>query len=157
MEIFGRREKMKIEKSWLTCREAASLLNYTQRHIVNLIKKGKLSADKDENGKYFIEKSEFFRVYPNATKGEPPRTEEKPAGNNSLEFLEEKIRHLQELVQEKNKHNEFLAHQLDNFTHEKSKMLEAINSHARLLEYKESTIKYTEDNKIASWWPFKKR
>jgi excisionase family DNA binding protein len=124
---------MNIEKSWFTCREAADLLNYTQRHIVNLIKKGKLSAEKDENGKYYIQKSEFFRVYPTAMKMEEPRTKEKSVEKSNGKFLEERVRHLQELIEEKNKQTEYLKEQISNFTQEKSKMLDAINGHTRLL------------------------
>lgn len=149
---------MNKEKTWLTCREASVLLNYTQRHMINLIKKGKITADKDEDGKYYINKSEFFRVYPNAMKVEVDGTSEKSMEGHARKLLEEKIRHLQEIVDEKKKQNEFLTEQLSNFTHEKSKMLDAINSHARLLEFKETTGKSSEQatNKIP-WWPFKRR
>ncbi len=146
------------EKSWLTCREAAALLNYSQRHILNLIKKGKLSADRDEDGKYYIQKSEFLRVYPNAIKVETDGISEKSMEGHTRKLLEEKIKHLQEMVDEKKKQNEFLVEQLSNFTHEKSKMLDAINSNARLLEFKETAGKsYEKNSNKISWWPFKKR
>lgn len=163
MEITGNDAKKAInnkEKTWLTCREAASLLNYSQRHIVNLINKGKLSADKDDDGRYYIQKSEFFRVYPNAIRSELPRTEEKSSGNNSAKMLEEKVRHLQEMIEEKKKQNDFLLDQLSINTEEKSKMLDAINNHSRLLEFKETrgnTPSSAQEKKLFSWWPFRKR
>ena len=161
MRTIEKEQVMTEEKNWLTCREAASILNYSQRHIVNLIKNGKLSAQKDEDGKYYIQKSEFFRVYPNTMKQEKVGTVEKLLGNESVKFLEEKIRHLQEMVDEKKRQNEFLTQQLNNFTEEKSKMLEAINSHTRLLEFKETTVKSNStkpEHKSLNWiWPFKKR
>lgn len=132
---------MTNEKTWLSCREAGKLLNFTQRHIINLINKGKLSAEKDEYGRYFIQKSEFFRAYPDAMNVESKGTDKEPAGNDSVKLLEEKLQHLQEMFEEKKRQNEFLIEQLENFTQEKSKMLDAINSHARLLEHKESDIK----------------
>lgn len=148
-------------KTWLTCREAAKLLNFSQRHIGNLIKKGRIKAEKDEDGRYFIEKSEFFRVYPHAMKAEKDGTDEKPMENESKKFLEEKIKHLQEMIDEKRRQNEFLAEQLATFTEEKFKMLDAINSHARLLEYKETTgktkaVENEGHGKLFEWWPFKK-
>lgn len=153
---------MTSEKTWLTCREAGVLLKYSQRHIINLIKKGKVSAQKDEDGKYFIEKSEFFRVYPDAMNVEALGTDEKSIGSEAMKVMEEKIRHLQEMVDEKKKQNEFLAEQLGSFTQEKSKMLDAINSHARLLEFKETAGKssspYVDQAKrVFEWWPFKRR
>lgn len=153
---------MNVERSWLTCREAGKILNYTQRHILNLIKNGKISADKDDDGRYYIQKAELYRVYPHILEVEKDRSAKKPDGKNTLKFLEEKIRHLEEMVGEKSKQNEFLVEQLNNFTQEKSKMLEAINSNARLLEFKETSGKYThvsdekQDKKPFKWWPFKK-
>ncbi len=150
---------MNNEKTWLTCREAGALLKCTQRNVLNLIKKGKISAERDENGQYFIQKSEFFRVYPDAMKVEVAGSKEKSEEIITMQMLEEKIRHLEEMMSEKNKHNDFLTEQLSNFTDEKSKMLDAINSHARLLEHKESHTSSTGCLKKArSWaWPFKKK
>ena len=148
-------------ETWLTCKEAASLIGYTQRHITNLIAKGKLSAEHD-NGKYFIQKAEFFRVYPNALKMEVAGTKEKNTNKKALDFLEEQVRYLQEIITEKRKHNEYLMEQIQVFTEEKSKMLDAINSHARLLEHKEVVGKNSAKTieikgKKKNWiWPFKK-
>lgn len=149
---------MNNEKTWLTCREVGVLLNCSQRHALNLIKKNNISADRDERGQYFVHKSEFYRVFPEAMKVEQDGNEEKFGGSEAMKFLEEKIRHLQEMVDEKKKQNEFLTEQLGNFTEEKSKMLDAINSHTRLLEYKESggNCSPSAEKKSFSWWPFKK-
>ena len=147
---------MNIEKTWLTCREASKLLNCTQRHIINLIKKGKLSASKNIDGNWEIEKSEFFRAYPAAMNKETPGSDKKSSENNLMETLEEKVRHLEEMVSVERKHIEYLKDQLGNFTVEKSKMLDAINSHARLLEYKESEGKSGKPSSKKGWWPFKR-
>lgn len=154
---------MKDEKSWLTCREVGELLNCTQRHALNLIKSGKISADRDEGGKYYVQKSEFFRVFPDAKKVEIDRSESKLAGKEDMKFLEEKIKHLEEMMNEKKKQNEFLTEQLSNFTEEKSKMLDAINGHTRLLEYKETSGKSASSSdeksskKSLDWWPWKRK
>lgn len=144
------------DKPWLTCREAAQLLNYSQRHIVNLIKNGKLSAEKDEDGKYYIQKAEFFRVYPTAMPKEMGGTAEKLTGTDAVKFLEEKVRHLQEMLDERRKQNDLLVQQLNNFTEEKSKMLDAIASHTRLLEHKKRNP-HISGKKPFSLWPFKRR
>lgn len=133
------------EKTWLTCREAAILLNYSQRHILNLIKNGKLSADRDDDGKYYIDKSEFYRVYPHAMPIEIPvendGNDSNSIENSSKQMLEIKIKHLEEMIDEKKKQNHFLTEQISNFTQEKLKMLDAINCHGRLLEFKETSKK----------------
>lgn len=158
---------MNNEKTWLSCSEAAVLLNCSHRNISNLIKKGKLSAGRDETGKWIIDKSEFFRAYPDAMSMETPGTGEKNTGDQTMKVLEEKIKHLQDMVDEKKKQNEFLLSQLSVNTEEKSKMLDAINSHTRLLEYKEtasspnnpSQERYSDRKGLSlGWkWPFKSR
>lgn len=151
---------MHKEKSWLTCKEAADLIGCSQRTILNMIKRGDFSSEKDESGKNFIQKSEFFRVHPEAMGMETDGNGENKAGKNDLKALEERIRHLQEMVDEKKKQNEFLMGQLNINTEEKSKMLDAINSHSRLLEFKEGSgdNKNTcSSNKPFTWWPFKNR
>ncbi len=141
---------MKDGKNFLTCKEAADIAGYTQRHILNIIKKGTLSATRDESGQYFIDKSEFYRVYPKANIVVTTGNTSKSSDDSSKKLLEEKIRHLEELIKEKNKMNEFLTEQLQNFTFEKTKMLEAITSHTRLLEHKDNN-----ENKRKKWWGFK--
>jgi excisionase family DNA binding protein len=148
------------EKTWLTCREIAEMLNYSQRHILNLIKKGKISAEQDESGVYYVDKSEFFRAYPDAMRMEMDRTDAKSSRNISIKSLEQKISHLQEMLEEKKKQNAFLTEQLSTCTQEKYKMLDAINSHARLLEFKETSPQKppasSNEKKGLNWWPFKK-
>lgn len=151
---------MTEEKAWLSCKEAAALLNYSQRHILNLIKNGKISASRNDDGKYIIQKSEFFRAYPTAMAQKEHGSEENHSRNNSMKLMEEKIKHLQEMLDDKRKQNELLITQLNNFTEEKSKMLDTITSHTRLIEFKEKYGKANEglENKKTKWiWPFKKR
>lgn len=148
---------MSNEKPWLTPKEAGVLLNMTGRNVTNLIHKGKISASKDEDGRYYIDRTEIYRVYPHVFKAERERNEKKPAENVSLKLLEEKVNLLQELISEKKKQNEFLIEQLQNATTEKSKMLDSINSQARLLEYKETRPTSKQQKKTAFRWPFKRK
>ena len=122
---------MNTEIPWFSCKEAAEALNFTQRHIVNLIKKGKLKAEY-ENGKYIIPKDDFFRVFPHAIKQE----ENKNVESAVIKFLEEKICYLEEIIVEKRKENEFLREQLNRATSEKSKMLDTLNGYIKFLERK---------------------
>ena len=127
---------MNTEIPWISCKEAAEALNFTQRHIVNLIKKGKLKAE-CENGKYFIPKDDFFRVFPHVVK----QDENKCVENIAIKFLEEKISYLEDIIIEKRKENEFLREQLNRSTSEKSKMLDRLNGYINFLEQKISRDK----------------
>lgn len=140
---------MSIGKNWLSCKEAATILGYGTRQMLNIIKKGKISAHRDESGQYFIDKSELYRVYPEG------KRQEKRAGTLTKfseevpsKFLEERVKHLEEMILEKNKLIELLTGQLQDFTQEKTKMLDAIIGHTRLLEH-------FDNKKSSSWWPFK--
>jgi hypothetical protein len=92
-----------------------------------MIKKGKLSAIRDEAGNYIIDKSEFYRVFPDAN---AKRTETKK------EALEVEITYLKEMVAEKSRQNEFLVQQLQESATEKTALIETLNSNQRLLEHK---------------------
>lgn len=136
------------QRTWITTAEAAKLLKCTQRAIVKMITAGKLSATL-ENKKYFIEKAEFFRVFPwtlpdQEREGKIENFDEKI----TTKLLEEKNNYLLDMIKEKTKQIEFLKDQLNNFSEEKSKMLDAINSHARLLEHKEKVETSSQEQKI---------
>lgn len=141
---------MKDSVSWLKPSEAAALEGCSVRKIQNMITSGKLSATRDD-GKYFIEKSEFFRVFPDAHR-------KYIAGNPAIK-AEKSIRmeieneYLKERVSKQEKENEFLKSQIESFTQEKKQMLEAITHHSRLLEDKRSKYKANK----SSWWDIFKR
>lgn len=120
------------KNSLLSTREAAEIAGYSARHIQGMIKKGKLSATRDDGGNYLIEKSEFYRVFPDAHN-------KRSGANNSDEssriVLEKEVQHLKEMLAEKSKQNEFLHKQLETATIEKTILLETLNSNQKLLEH----------------------
>jgi len=124
---------MKDSTSWLTPKQAANLAGYTGRHITNLITRGKLSATRDD-GRYFIEKSEFFRIFPEALKKEQEGSERNLYAENSKLELENRM--LKDIGSHKDKEIEFLRAQIEIYHREKDKMLDSLKSHARLLEHK---------------------
>lgn len=126
-------------KTYLTCKDIAKLLGVTHRHVLNVLSKKNISTEKDESGKHIVQKSEFFRVFPKLMNKEQSGTEEKSDGNQAMKLMEEKIRHLQEMLDEKKKQNEFLMGQISLGDDKQTKMLDAINAHSRLLEFKEAT------------------
>lgn len=146
---------MKHEKPWLTCKDISMLLGCTQRNVLNILERKKISTEKDDSGKHIIQKSEFFRVFPHLMGMEESRREEKPVRNEVLRIMEEKLKHTQELLDEKKKLNEFLIEQISANHEKESKMLDALGSFGRLLEHKEKGDK--ETRKGFNWWPFKKK
>lgn len=132
-ERLGNGAKMADNYSWLTPKQVANLTGFTARHIQNLITQGKLSATK-EDGKYYIDKSEVFRVFPKAHKKEQE--------GNIAQIISEKERlefessMLRDALSNKEKEVEFLRNQIEFISNEKLKMLETITSTTRLLDHK---------------------
>lgn len=145
---------MKDSVSWLTPKQAGELAGYSARHIQNLISKGKISARKEE-GKYLIDKAEFFRVFPEAHKKEKAgNIAQKDIDNARMEKENEMLK---EIASQKDKEIAFLRSQIESFTQEKSQMLEAITHHARLLEHKETSHKRVSSSEKKSWLEIFKR
>jgi hypothetical protein len=53
-----------VSSKFLMTSEAAKITSKTQRTILNYIKKGKISATKDESGNNMIDPAELYRVFP---------------------------------------------------------------------------------------------
>lgn len=115
--------------------EAAKLSGFSLRHIQNMIKDGRLSASRTESGSYSIDKSEFFRVFPDAH----PEARQRKQMQNSPDELrivhETEIKYLKQI-------NELLQAQLDEakFLIEKSEkektaLFDALGSTQKLLEH----------------------
>ena len=93
---------------------------------------GKLSAVRVNGGNYLIDKSEFFRVFPDAnTQRKVANTSEQ----SSRTVLEVEVKYLKEMLAEKTKQNEFLYKQLEVANTEKSALIETISSNQKLLEH----------------------
>jgi len=123
---------MNENNSSISTREAAEIAGFSARHIQGMIKKGKLSASRDEGGNYLIDKSEFYRVFPDA---HSKRSHANNDDDSTRTVLEMEVRHLKEMLAEKNKQNEFLHKQLETATVEKTMLLETLNSNQKLLEH----------------------
>jgi DNA-binding transcriptional MerR regulator len=123
---------MSEESSLLGTRMAAEIAGCSARHIQSLIKKGRLSASRDDSGNYLIDKSEFYRVFPDAhTKRIVTHNDE----FGSRTALEVEVKYLKEMLTEKANQNEFLHKQLEAANTEKSALIETITSNQKLLEH----------------------
>ncbi|WP_412756148.1 hypothetical protein [Legionella bozemanae] len=95
----------------------------------------------ENNGFNYIEKQDFFMQYPHLLQKYLEREKisnpEKVSESIMNKMLEEKINSLERIIKEKEQKVEMLKEQLNNSNQKEFKMLDAINSHARLLEYKE--------------------
>jgi hypothetical protein len=118
--------------SSLSAREAAEISGFSARHIQSIIKKGKLSATRDESGNYQINKAEFYRVFPHKHN---MRTDANSDEQSSRTVLEMEIQYLKKMLDDKNKQNEFLYRQLETASTEKTVLLETLTSNQKLLEY----------------------
>ena len=127
--------------SSITTKEAAEASGFSTRHIQKLITRGKLSAIRDNGKNYLINKSEFYRVFPTAHINEQARIHAHNDDNSSRTVLEAEVRHLQAMLAEKNKQNEFLHQQLEAATTEKAALLESLKSNQNFLEHQETTRK----------------
>lgn len=123
---------MSEESSSISTREAAEISGFSARHIQGMIKKGKLSASRDDGGNYIIDKSEFYRVFPDA---HSKRSQANNDNDSSRIVLEIEVQHLKEMLAEKSRQNEFLHKQLEITTAEKAVLLETLSSNQKLLEH----------------------
>ncbi len=134
----GENKRTTTNNSAISTREAAEQSGFSSRHIQKLIKTGKLSATRTDNGSYLIDKSEFYRVFPDLHRNNSENLKRTRANSdelNSRTVLEPEIRHLKEMLSEKNKQNEFIREQLAKAEIEKTMLLETLNSNQRLLEH----------------------
>ncbi len=123
---------MSEESLSFNTRIAAEIAGCSARYIQNLIKKGRLSASRDDSGNYLIDKSEFYRVFPDAhINGMKMHSNEQ----SSRIAFEIEIKYLKEMLTEKSKQNEFLYKQLEASNAEKNTLIETLTSNQKLLEY----------------------
>ncbi len=125
--------------SQLMSREAAEQSGKSHRQIQRLIKNGTLSATRDKSGNYLIEKSEFYRVFPEAFN---VRHDATSVVKTSQDRRDNKINLLEAMLSEKTRHNEFLqkqlefiGSQLESSTLEKARLLDTISNQQKLIEH----------------------
>lgn len=126
---------MKDSPSVLSPRQAGELAGKTARHIQHMINDGRLSATK-QDGRYYIDKAEFFRVFPEAHMDEQKRN--RSGLESEKERLEFENGMLKEIASSRNKEIEFLRNQIESISLEKTKMLEVISTHTRILGQRKS-------------------
>lgn len=112
---------MSEQSTKISAKEASDIVGCSIRKIQKMVKSGELSAHRDQGGKYLIDKSEFYRVFPDRME----RTEAKTVREHSeYEF---------KLLREQ---NEFLKEQLQIANEEKRSLLKTLESTQKLIELK---------------------
>jgi excisionase family DNA binding protein len=141
---------MSNEHTFLTTFEAAKLEGCTSRHITNLITRGELSATRKDN-KYYIDKSEFYRVFPDAIRKEKEPTH-LLSENTRLSFENSMLK---DACKSKDREIEFLRSQIESFDRKIERMMESSNSLTRLLEHSNKPKDNSNANK--GWNIFRKK
>tara|TARA_B110000879_G_C10997032_1_gene441547 strand:- start:390 stop:770 length:381 start_codon:yes stop_codon:yes gene_type:complete len=115
---------MSEESSRIDAKQAAALVGCSTRNIQKIIKDGSLSAYRGKGNKYLIEKSEFYRVFPDLMPRAVANTSElvREQEDNQLLFLKEQ--------------NEFLKEQLEHANGEKRSLLSALENAQKMIEFK---------------------
>lgn len=115
---------MNEQNSRIDVKQSAELAKCSTRHIQKIIKNGTLSAYRDKGNKYLIDKSEFYRVFPDLMPRTVANTREhlREQEDNQVLFLKEQ--------------NEFLKEQLDHANGEKRSLLSALENAQRMIEFK---------------------
>ena len=105
----------------ISAKEASEIAGCSIRKIQKMVKSGAISAQRGDGGKYLIDKSEFYRVFPDLM--------ERPAAKPVREPSEQEIRLLRE-------QNGFLKEQLQIANEEKKSLLKTLESIQKLIELK---------------------
>lgn len=122
-------------KAALTTRQAADESGMSARHIQRMITAGKLSATRSDGGVYLIDPAEFYRVFPEAHVRDSDRQKPSNVGDSSRQTLEAEVRHLQVMLAEKSKQNEFLHKRLESSEAKEAALIETLSSNLKLLEH----------------------
>jgi len=121
---------MNANSSVIGTSEAAKMLGVSPRYIQKKIKDGELSATRDKARKYIIDKSEFYRVFPDAKL-------ESTTTNNFAEYSQNaELRYIELLLQDKDSQISFLKSQLEQSIIEKNTFIDTLNNTQKLLEQK---------------------
>lgn len=154
--MSGTKMKKGKNDSFLSTREAAEQSGFSPRHIQNLITRGNISATRSNDGRYLIDKSEFYRVFPDAHEQRiVPHDSEIIEKNSENILLEVENKYLKELLVEKDRRiiekdtqNEFLHKQLELAATEKAMLLETLGNNQKLLEHSREKAEKTKRKKI---------
>jgi len=112
------------QSAQIDAKQAAELIGCSTRHVQKQIKDGRLSATRDKGNKYLIDKSEFYRVYPDLMVR---------SATKQLETVREQDDFQIKLLKEE---NTFLKDQLTAANNEKKQILSALDNAQRLIEFK---------------------
>jgi predicted RNase H-like nuclease (RuvC/YqgF family) len=100
----------------LTLNKAAQEASISKSTLSEALKSGRLSAEKDEKGRYQIDPSELFRVFPKTSpneQAEPTTNKQKNSPNNGLgQELEALRSQVQSLTIEREREREQLTDQI---------------------------------------------
>jgi hypothetical protein len=113
----------------LTAREAGEQVGKTRQAIIKAIRKGTLSAAKDESGEWRIDPAELFRVYPPVSQVDDTRTATESASDTA--GLRREIEVLRERLAEKDGLIDDLREDRDRWREQATRLLPALQPAVR--------------------------
>jgi hypothetical protein len=128
--------------SSISLAEAGKLTGLHKVSILRAIRKGKISADKDEHGEWRLQPAELFRVYPPLPEQRNGNGEEQQYAAPLTAALEAEISALKQV-------NQILREQVDDMRGQRDKWEEAAQTALRQLPAPKAPIRVW-------WWPIRR-
>ena len=96
----------------LTLNSAAKEAGVSKSTLSDALRNGRLSAEKDDRGRYQIDPAELFRVFPRTGPDEQPEPKPNDAGNRENRGLEQEVEALHRQIESLNREREREREQL---------------------------------------------
>ena len=136
----------------LTLKQAAEETGLSKPAILKSIKKGRISAQKDDNGHWQIEPVELFRVYPKANQVNKVNDNQLTTGNNKVNSdLQDEIEVLREKSKMQKERIEELSEERNNWKEQANKLLLTYESDKQAQQNKESEAVKDDSGKVLLW------
>jgi hypothetical protein len=134
----------------LTLNKAAKAAKKSKATILDAIQNGRLSAPKDELGRYQIDPSELFRVYPANDQGTGTENQNRPHEEpQETRVLLATIEHLRELLTRTERERDELGRRLDDEAEERRANASEIRRLTLLLTHQPPTASPPEQQQPA--------
>lgn len=132
-------------------KQAAEAVGMGKPAILKAIQNGRVSAEKDEKGRWQIDPAELHRVYPpvseNGSKNGSGERQETPKNNNGNSILQREVELLRERLADKDGVIDDLRRRLDTEGEERRKLTALLTD-----QRKQADKQAQEATERVSWW-----
>ena len=141
-----------------TLKEAADAVGMGKPAILKAIQRGKISAEKDEQGQWRIEPAELHRVYQpvsgNSARTMSEETQETIGNGNGNRILEKEIEFLREklagLEQMREQERRLLSGQIEDLRRDREDLRGERDRLLKVIEEQASSVKLLTDQRVAA-------